>query len=109
MLREQLNAKNPELINAAIEHIAKIREDQTTKHFYAHDVFYRKVSKIQEIFNALYLIENEVIKVNSNEQALNYMLDTTLFLSVCKTFAKFENNEYEHVLHWFFFCFIIYF
>ena len=84
ILREQLNAKNPELINAAIEYIAKNREDGSTKNVYPHDIFYRKVSCIQEIFNALYFIENEVIKVNSNEQALSYLIDTTMFLCVSK-------------------------
>ena len=82
ILREQLNAKNAELINAAIEFIAKGREEMNTKLIYPHDVFYRKVSRIQDICNAFYFIENEVIKVNSNEQALSYLLDTTLFLSV---------------------------
>jgi len=81
-LREQLNAKNPELINAAIEFIAKNREEMNSKLVYPHDIFYRKVSKVQEIFNALYFIENEVIKINSNEQALNYIIDTTVFMSV---------------------------
>lgn len=41
-----------------------------------------KVSKIDDIFNALYLIENEVIKVNSNEQAINYIIDTCFFFVV---------------------------
>ena len=84
ILREQLNAKNPELINASIEFIAKSREEMNTKLVYPHDIFYRKVSKLQEIFNALYFIENEVIKVNSNEQALTYLTDTTMFLSVSR-------------------------
>lgn len=88
ILREQLNAKNPELINAAIEYIAKNREDGSTKNVYPHDIFYRKVSNVQEIFNALYFIENEVIKVNSNEQALNYLIDTTMFLCVSEKANK---------------------
>jgi hypothetical protein len=81
-LREQLNAKNPELISAAIEFIAKNREENSAKLAYPHDIFYRKVSKVHEIFNALYFIENDVIKINSNEQALAYIIDTTIFMSV---------------------------
>ena len=74
--------RNPELINGAIEYLAKNREESNSKLVYPHDLFYRKVSKIQDIFNALFLIQNEVIKVNSNEQSINYLLDTTNFLSV---------------------------
>jgi len=97
ILREQLNSKNPELINASIEFIAKNREEMNTKLIYPHDVFYRKVSKIQDIFNALYFIENEVIKVNSNEQALNYLLDTTLFLTkLLKTSQLYYKEKKRH-------------
>lgn len=71
---------------------------------YPHDMFYRrvspqnsflftilkilifkfaeKVSRIDEIFNALYLVQNDVIKVNSNEMAINYLVDTTSFFNV---------------------------
>jgi len=100
----QFFLRNPELINAAIEYIAKDREESNLKSIYPHDIFFRKVilfccfyyfiyyysldvilkkiSKIQEIFNALFLVENEVIKVNSNEQSISYMIDTTSFLCV---------------------------
>lgn len=103
ILREQLNAKNPELINAAIEFIAKSREEMNTKLIYPHDIFYRKVSKIQEVFNALYYIENEVIKVNSNEQAFAYLTDTTMFLSkLLKTSQQYYKDKkrfYENSEH----------
>lgn len=45
-------------------------------------IFNKKVSKIDEIFNALFAIENEVIKVNSNDQAINYLIDATSFFNV---------------------------
>jgi len=41
-----------------------------------------KVSKIDEIFYALFMIESEVIKVNSNDQAINYLIDAISFFSV---------------------------
>ncbi len=34
------------------------------------------------MFNALFIVENEIIKVNSNEQSINYLIDTTHFFSV---------------------------
>ncbi len=77
-----IDHRNPEFINQAIELTTKNREDLNSKLIYPHDVFYRRVSKIDELFNSLFLVENEVIKVNSNEQAINYIIDTTNFFNV---------------------------
>ncbi|CAF0780515.1 unnamed protein product [Brachionus calyciflorus] len=86
VIREQLYSKNQELINLAIEYTTKNREDLNSKLIYPHDVFYRRVSKIDEIFNALFAIENDVIKNNSTEQAINYLIDTTFFFAVSDSF-----------------------
>ena len=98
-IREQLYPKNPEFINLAIEFTTKNREEQNAKLIYPHDLFYRRVSKIDDIFNALYLIENDVIKNNSNEQAINYLIDTTSFynkmLKVTQTYRQEKQKLYE--------------
>lgn len=73
----------------AIEYTTKNREYLNSKLIYPHDVFYRRVSKIDEIFNALFSIENDVTKNNSNEQAINYLIDTTFFFSVSLKFSAF--------------------
>ena len=93
VLREQLHARNPELLSQAIEIAVRARDEQqpsaaanltrtsTTSNIYAHDVFYRRVSRVDDIFDALYQVESEVIKVNSSEQAIAYMLDTIHFFT----------------------------
>ena len=45
-IREHLYVKYPDLLNSAIEHTAKNREDLANKLIYPHDVFYRKVKLI---------------------------------------------------------------
>ena len=98
-IREQLYTKNTEFINSAIEFTTKNREDLNSKLIYPHDVFYRRVSKIEDIFNALYLIENDIIKVNSNDQAINYLIDATNFfiklLKVSQTYRFEKQRLYE--------------
>ena len=56
---------------------------------------YRRVSKVHEIFNALFFIENDVIKVNSNEQALNYLIDTTSVFWVLFLNSTFYSNTID--------------
>jgi nuclear pore complex protein Nup133 len=98
-IREQLYMKNAEFINSAIEYTTKNREDLNSKLIYPHDVFYRRVSKIEDIFNALYLIENDIIKVNSNDQAINYLIDATNFfiklLKVSQVYRQDKQRLYE--------------
>jgi len=100
-IREHLYTKNSEFINAAIELTTKRRDDLNAKLIYPHDVFYRRVSKIEDIFHGLYLIENDVIKVNSNDQAIAYLIDATNFfvklLKVSQTYRQEKQRLYEQV------------
>lgn len=45
--------RNPELINAAIEYIAKDREEINSKLIYPHDIFFRKVTFFSYLFPRL--------------------------------------------------------
>lgn len=99
MIREQLYSKNPDFVNSAIEFTTKNRADSASKHVYPHDIFYRKVSKIDEIFNSLFCVLNDVIKANSNEQAINYLIDCVSFynklLKTCQLYRLEKAKMYE--------------
>jgi nuclear pore complex protein Nup133 len=98
-IREQLFSLNSEFISQAIEYTTKNRQDLNSKLIYPHDVFYRRVSKVEDIFNALYTIENETIKVNSNDQAIKYLTDCTQFfvklLKVSQLYRQDKQKLYE--------------
>jgi hypothetical protein len=63
----------------------------------------RRVTRIDDIFSALFFIQSEVIKMNSGEQAINYIIDTTLFfiklLKISQIYIEEKKNFYSSVFN----------